>query len=194
MIRALIILALIFLVAAGFAWLAERPGDLLLTWQGYEIRMSLMVAAVLVALVIAAIALIGAVVRAIVRSPRSVGNFFGARRRDRGYRALTRGMVAIGAGDARTARRAAQEARSLRGSEPLVLLLSAQAAQIGGDAAAAYLPTADAGAWAREIARLAEAPAGERARLADAGRRRAAAFTWARTAEGLVAAHREVAA
>ncbi|HMN99030.1 MAG TPA: glycosyltransferase family 1 protein [Miltoncostaeaceae bacterium] len=66
--------------------------------------------------------------------------------------------------------------------------------EVGGDAAAAYLPTADAGAWAREIARLAEAPAGERARLADAGRRRAAAFTWARTAEGLVAAHREVAA
>ncbi len=66
--------------------------------------------------------------------------------------------------------------------------------EVGGDAAAAYLPPADAGAWAREISRLAAAPAGERARLADAGRRRAAEFTWARTAEGIVAAHREVAA
>jgi len=66
--------------------------------------------------------------------------------------------------------------------------------EVGGDAAAAYLPPADAGAWAREISRLAEAPAGEIARLADAGRRRAAEFTWARTAEGIVAAHREVAA
>jgi alpha-1,3-rhamnosyl/mannosyltransferase len=66
--------------------------------------------------------------------------------------------------------------------------------EVGGDAAAAYLPPADAGAWAREIGRLAGAPAAERARLADAGRRRAAEFTWARTAEGIVAAYREVAA
>jgi glycosyltransferase involved in cell wall biosynthesis len=65
--------------------------------------------------------------------------------------------------------------------------------EVGGDAAAAYLPPADGGAWGREISRLAAMPAGERARLADAGRRRAAQFTWARTAEGIVAAHREVA-
>ena len=60
--------------------------------------------------------------------------------------------------------------------------------EVGGDAAAAYLPAADAGAWAREISRLADAPDGERARLAEAGRRRAGAYTWARTAEGIVAA------
>jgi len=66
--------------------------------------------------------------------------------------------------------------------------------EVGGDAAAAYLPPADAGAWAREIGRLAAAPPDERARLADAGRRRAAEFTWARTAEGIVAAHRELVA
>lgn len=66
--------------------------------------------------------------------------------------------------------------------------------EVGGDAAAAYLPVADAGAWAREISRLAAAPAGERRRLADAGRLRAAAFTWTRTAEGIVATYREMAA
>jgi HemY protein len=137
MIRVLVAVALIFLVAAGFAWLAERPGDLTLVWQGAEIRTSLMVAAVAVAIVIAAIAALGAIVRAIVTTPQSVGAFIGARRRDRGYRALTRGMVAIGAGDVRAARRAAQESRTLLGTEPLVLLLSAQAAQIAGDGAAA---------------------------------------------------------
>ena len=45
MIRVLVLVAILFLLAAGFAWLAERPGDLVLTWQGYEIRTSLMVAA-----------------------------------------------------------------------------------------------------------------------------------------------------
>jgi len=66
--------------------------------------------------------------------------------------------------------------------------------EVGGDAAAAYLPAADAGPWAAWISRLAAAPAEERARLADAGRRRAAEFTWARTAAGILDAHREVAA
>ena len=137
MLRALFVLAIVFLVAAGFAWLAERPGDLTLTWQGYEIRTSLMVAAIGVAIVIAAIAAIGALVRAVVSTPGSFGRFVGSRRRERGYRALTRGMIAVGAGDVKTARRAAQESRALLGQEPLVLLLSAQAAQIAGDAPAA---------------------------------------------------------
>jgi len=136
-IRVLIYVALVFVLAIGFAWLAARPGDLIVTWQGYEIRTSLMVAAAAVAALFVAIAIVGAIVRAIVRTPQAVGRFFGARRRDRGYRALSRGMIAVGAGDARTARRAAQESRSLLGKEPLVLLLAAQAAQIGGDRAAA---------------------------------------------------------
>lgn len=137
MIRALTTVILLFLAAAGVVWLAERPGDIVLTWQGYEIRTSLMVAAVLVAVAIAAIALVGAVIRRIVNTPQSVGRFFGARRRDRGYRALSRGMIAVGAGDVRSARRAAHEAQTLLGKEPLVLLLTAQAAQIAGDGAAA---------------------------------------------------------
>ncbi|HTI33994.1 MAG TPA: glycosyltransferase, partial [Miltoncostaea sp.] len=66
--------------------------------------------------------------------------------------------------------------------------------EVGGDAVAAYLPAADAGAWAASISRLAAAPAEERARLAEAGRRRAAEFTWARTAAGIADAHREMAA
>ncbi len=138
MIRVLLYVIAVFLLAAGFVWLADRPGDLLVNWQGYEVRTSVMVAAVGVLAVIAVIALIGAILRAIIRTPRTVGNFFGARRRDRGYRALTRGMIALGAGDSRAARRAAQESQSLLGEkEPLVLLLSAQAAQIAGENAAA---------------------------------------------------------
>ena len=137
MIRVLTIVVLLFLVAAGFVWLAERPGDLLLTWQGYEIRTSVMVAAVFAAIVIAALALVGAIVRGILRTPQSVGQFFGSRRRDRGYRALTRGMIAVGSGDAHAAERAAAESQALLGREPLVLLLTAQAAQMSGNGAAA---------------------------------------------------------
>lgn len=137
MIRFLFYVALVFIAAAAFAWLAERPGDLALTWQGYEIRTTLMVAAIGVFVIVVGLSAIGAAVRAVVGAPRAVSNAIGARRRDRGYRALSRGMVAVGAGDARAARRAAHEARSLLGDDPLVLLLTAQTAQIGGDREAA---------------------------------------------------------
>ena len=137
MIRLLAIVALLFIAALGVTWLAERPGELTLLWQGYQVRTSLMAAALAVVILIAAIALVGAIVRAVVRTPHAFGNFLGARRRDRGYRALTRGLVAVGGGDVRAARRAAQEAQSLLGREPLALLLSAQAAQLAGDGAAA---------------------------------------------------------
>ena len=134
MIRVLLYIVVVFLAAAGFVWLAERPGELLVNWQGYEIRTSVMVAVVGAAIALALLAIVGALLRAVVRTPQTVGNFFGARRRDRGYRALSRGMIAVGAGDTRAAQRAARESQSLLGkSEPLVLLLSAQAAQIAGD-------------------------------------------------------------
>jgi HemY protein len=137
MIRVLFYVVLVFALAAGFVWLADRPGDVTVVWQGYEIHTSLLVAAAALALALLILAVLGALIRAIISTPRSVGEFFGGRRRDRGYRALTRGMIAIGAGDPRAARRASEEARALLGTEPLVLLLTAQAAQISGDPGAA---------------------------------------------------------
>ncbi len=138
MIRVLLYIVVVFLLAAGFVWLAERPGALLIDWQGYEIRTSVMVAVVAAGVLIALIAILWSLLRAVLRMPQAVGNFFGARRRDRGYRALSRGMIAVGAGDKRAAQRAARELQNLLGKqEPLALLLSAQAAQIAGDVKAA---------------------------------------------------------
>lgn len=137
MIRVLFYIILVFLVAAGFAWLADRPGDVVLNWQGYEIRTSLMTAAVALLAIIVAIGIIGALLRAVFRAPHAFGSFLGARRRDRGYRALSTGMIAVGAGDIRTARRAADDARAHLGEVPLTLLLSAQAAQLAGEGAKA---------------------------------------------------------
>ena len=133
MVRVFVYVLIVFALAAGFAWLADRPGDLQLDWQGYHIETSLLVAAIAIAFAVAILALIVALFRAIVSTPRTLGNYLGARRRDRGYKALSRGMIAVGAGDVRTARRAADESSSLLGEEPLTLLLSAQAAQLSGD-------------------------------------------------------------
>ncbi|WP_421725891.1 heme biosynthesis HemY N-terminal domain-containing protein [Bauldia sp.] len=134
MVRVLVFVVFVFLVSAGLAWLADRPGDIVLNWQGYEIRTSLMVGAVGLAVVIGAILLVWALVRAIVRAPRSFETYLGRRRRDRGYKALSDGMIAVGSGDVRGARKAAAHSQTLLGKEPLQLLLSAQAAQLAGDA------------------------------------------------------------
>src|SRR5258707_5466657 len=134
MVRVLAYIILVFLLAACFAWLADRPGAVVLTWQNYEIRASLMVAAVALLALIAALAVAGAALRGVFNMPGMLGRFLGARRRERGYRALSTGMIAVGAGDVRTAGRAADEATALLGKEPLTLLLTAQAAQLAGDA------------------------------------------------------------
>jgi HemY protein len=72
----------------------------------------------------------GAAPRAFVRARR-------ARTREKGYRALTQGLVAVAAGDPASAKRFAKKADVLLNEPPLTLLLSAQAAQLGGDEGAA---------------------------------------------------------
>ena len=63
--------------------------------------------------------------------------------------------------------------------------------EVGGGAAT-YLPLGDPAAWGRAISEAAAAPAGERAEQADAGRLRAAGFSWERTARATLDAYREV--
>ncbi len=135
MIRVLFYLAIVFLVGLGFAWLADRPGDMLVTFEGYQYRVSLMVAAVAVVAIVAAVMIAWWLLKALWNSPYSVARYFRVRRRDRGYQALSTGMIAAGAGDAALARRMnAQAAKLIRSDqEPLVHLLDAQASLLEGD-------------------------------------------------------------
>ena len=64
-------------------------------------------------------------------------------RREKGYRTLTRGLVAVAAGEAEEARKLAARAEKLLGDPPLTKLLTAQAAQLIGDEAAARTHFAD---------------------------------------------------
>jgi len=77
------------------------------------------------------------IVRAILHSPEHVSLFFRHRRAVKGYVAISRGLIAIGAGDLRVARKSAAEAARLSPGDPLALLLSAQSAQMAGDRNAA---------------------------------------------------------
>ena len=133
MIRVVVFLIALAFIASGFAWFADRPGDLVLTWMGYRIETSVMVA--IVALLVLIVVVIGAwsILRGIWRTPEQVSLFFRHRRAMKGYLAISRGLIAVGAGDLRLARRAADDAGRLSPGDPLALLLEAQAAQMAGD-------------------------------------------------------------
>lgn len=133
MIQVVLFLITVALVAAGFVWVADRPGDVLITWMGYRIETSFMVALLAVGALVVVATIVWSVARGILRSPEQVSLFFRHRRAMNGYLAITRGLVAIGAGDLRLARKSADEAARLSPGDPLMLLLTAQSAQMAGD-------------------------------------------------------------
>lgn len=135
--RALVFIGLLCVAAFGAVWLADRPGTVLITFGGYEVQTSVAVAAVALAALALALALLWSAVSGLLNLPSRLTFASRARRRSRGYQAVSRGMVAVGAGDTIAARRYANEAERLLGREPLTLLLRAQAAQVSGNREAA---------------------------------------------------------
>lgn len=133
MIRIVIFLVALGVAALGFAWVADRPGEVAVTWMGYRIETSVMVAALALAVIIFAAIVLWSIGRAILRSPEQVSLFFRHRRAVKGYLAISRGLIAIGSGDTALARRSAADAARLSPGDPLALLLEAQSAQLAGD-------------------------------------------------------------
>ena len=139
MTRVLVFLLFVLALGLGFSWLADRPGDLVATFNGYQYEVSLMVAAVTVTAVVAAVMIVWWLGKALWNSPYTISRYFRVRRRDRGYQALSTGMIAAGAGDAAKARTMNSQAAKLIRSdqEPLIALLDAQTALLEGDHGAA---------------------------------------------------------
>ncbi len=122
------------LVVAGVVWLADRPGEVTIHWQGWRVDTTVpMLLAALVTLLLA-FAAVGRLGWLLVGAP---GRFFDARRASRmrkGYLALSDGLAAVAAGDGRNAHRLAHRADKLLGDPALTGLLTAQAARLSGDA------------------------------------------------------------
>jgi len=133
MIRFLIVIAVIGASALIFGWLADNPGTLAVDWFGWRIETSTLVAILAVLSFATVIFLITVALRLLIRGPGEVSLFMRNRRTARGHKAVARGLVAVGAGDTRAALRAAQEAQSTLGEQPITLLLRSQAAQLAGD-------------------------------------------------------------
>ena len=137
MTRVVVFLIIVGALALGVAWFADRPGDVIVTWQGFRIETSLMVLGAAVLAAMAVLALLWSLLRAILTSPFMLRRHLHRRRGERAYEAISRGLIAVGAGDLAAARKHNAEVKRIAPAEPLALLLSAQAAQLAGDREAA---------------------------------------------------------
>ncbi len=131
-LRAVIVFGVLAALAV-LAWqLAEAPGEMSLLWHGWRVDTSASFVAAALLAVLALGALLYAILRGIRILPRRLAQARERRRKEAGYYALTKGMVAIAAGDAAEARRFAKRASELLGRPPGALLIGAQAAQLEG--------------------------------------------------------------
>jgi HemY protein len=135
LIRVLSYLAVVTLAAFGVVWFADRPGQVSILWQGYAINTSVAMAVVGVLVLAFAALMLFVLLRFIFGLPTAFGFASRARRRAKGYEAISRGMLAVASGDAVAATRHMADARRLAGDEPMTLLLEAQTAQVKGDRA-----------------------------------------------------------
>ncbi len=135
--RALWLFIKIGVVVAAAVWLADRPGRVSITWLGYNIDLKLGMAIAALVIFILVLYLLWRLWHIVRRAPTEYGVFRRNRRQAKGFKALTRGLVAVAAGDPVEAKRLARTAHGLLEKSPLTLLLAAQAAQLEGDEAAA---------------------------------------------------------
>ena len=137
MYRIILFLVLVALAAGGAAWVADQPGEVMLSWSGERIHATLPVFALGLGIVIVAAMAAWSILRFLWRLPEKVRNARRERRHARGRHAITQGLLAIGHGDSTAARAHADVARRHAAADPLTLLLHAQAAQLDGNRAAA---------------------------------------------------------
>lgn len=133
MLRIILFLVVIALAATGAAWLAEQPGNVVLSWNGWQAEASLAVFSMVVGGILISVLLAWAIITGVWRSPRRLARSRRERKLARARHAVTQGLLAVGHGDAAIARAHANAARRHSPNDPLALLLQAQAAQLDGD-------------------------------------------------------------
>lgn len=146
MLRFLIFLLTVLVLALLFAWVADNPGTVYLQWDwlasrlgrpGEEVGIPLGLFMVAIVILVVVAMMVSSLLRGVFGMPGFITRFFDNRRRERGYRALSRGLIAASSGDIDSARSFTKESRRYLENDPLVSLLGTQTALLEGDRDAA---------------------------------------------------------
>jgi HemY protein len=136
MMRIILFVALILgilLVAAGGWWLASQTGLIVINAFGREISLSLVMG--LLALIVLTLALfvLWNLVVGLLTLPSRLRKIRQLSRREKGYDALERALIASASGDTKGARQHAEKVKALMDRPALSGLLAARSAQADGD-------------------------------------------------------------
>ena len=138
MIRNALVLFLVAVVAVTAVALTGEPGSARLDWMGWRVEMTAATAALLTLFLALVATAFWRALLWVIEAPRRAARDRAETKRKQGVEALSRGFLAVAAGDGSEARRLAQKASDLAEDAPaLVRVLAAQAAETAGDHAAA---------------------------------------------------------
>lgn len=139
-VKVLLFVALIAGLTLGAGWLLDAGGGLRFAVAGWEFTLGPLQATIAAVVLVAAIwvammvvGLVVAVLRFLAGDETAVSRYFDRNREQRGYQALTEGILALASGEPRTALVRAQRAERYLGRPELTMLLTAQAAELAGD-------------------------------------------------------------
>jgi HemY protein len=143
-LKIFVFLALVVAVTFAASYLLELDGGVRIAMAGVELSLTPLKAVMLLALLVLAIwlllklaALLIAVLKFINGDETAISRYFDRNRQEKGYRALTEGMMALASGEGNVAMaRAARAERYLKKPE-LTNLITAQAAEMAGNRAKA---------------------------------------------------------
>lgn len=138
MIRLILFFISVAAIAWGLSWLADRPGQILINWQGREVEITVFHTVIGLVVLLGATILSWSVLRYIMGGPSRLVDLFRRRKQAQGMDALSTGIIAVGSGDRELANRYATQARRALPHEPLTELLRAQAASLSGDRVTAH--------------------------------------------------------
>jgi HemY protein len=137
MIRVILLVLVIIALSLGGAWIADHPGSFSVDWLGWRVETSFAVALAVLVVALVALAIVIRLLSGLVTGPKSFLRRRAEHRRRRGLEAMTRGLAAVAAGDARDARKLSARAERLLDAQPLADMLAAQSAQLAEDPAEA---------------------------------------------------------
>jgi len=124
----------IALVTAVAVWLATQPGSVSMSLMGYSVTLDVGVFFILLVVTVLITMFVWRIVRAIFSVPGAIAKYHQEDKRRKGFRALTRGLVAVAAGDAKKATQYSKQTKALLPYQNgLPVLLEAQAARLRGE-------------------------------------------------------------
>ncbi|MEM9221617.1 MAG: heme biosynthesis HemY N-terminal domain-containing protein [Pseudomonadota bacterium] len=135
--RLILFLGMLLGGAALATWLADHPGTVSYNWLGERGTIDTTEAAALAAGASLGLLIVAEIVRSLWRLPTLLRERQRKARKERGWDWLTKGLVAVGAGDGKAAEKAAGQALAKLPSAPAATFLAAQAAQMRGNRASA---------------------------------------------------------